>query len=93
MRIVNYSLSGREIAFDDLGPGDYFGELAAIDDGPRSANVIALAQTTVAVLGPAAFAEFLHDHPSAALKVMKRLAYYGAPGQRTNHGSQHPGRQ
>ena len=75
VRIVNYSLSGREIAFDDLGKGDYFGELAAIDDGPRSANVVAQAQTTVAMLGPVAFAEFLHDHPSVALKVMKRLTY------------------
>ena len=75
VRIVNYSLSGREIAFDDLGKGDYFGELAAIDDGPRSANVVAQAQTTVAMLGPVAFAEFLHDHPSAALKVMRRLTY------------------
>ena len=75
VRIVNYSLWGREIAFDDLGPGDYFGELAAIDDGPRSANVIAQTQATVAVLGPTAFAEFLHDHPAAALRVMKRLTY------------------
>lgn len=75
VRIVNYSLSGREIAFDDLGPGNYFGELAAIDDGPRSASLIALEETILAVLGPVAFAEFLHDHPSAALKVMRHLTY------------------
>ena len=27
VRVVNYSLSGREITFDDVGDGRYFGEL------------------------------------------------------------------
>ena len=35
VRVVNYSLSGREITFDDLEPGSHFGELAAIDGLPR----------------------------------------------------------
>ena len=42
VRVLNYSMSGREITFDEAGPGGYFGELAAIDGQPRSANVIAL---------------------------------------------------
>ena len=31
VRVVNYSLSGREITLDDLATGSHFGELAAID--------------------------------------------------------------
>lgn len=42
VRIVNYSLSGREITFDDLAEGQYFGELSALDGLPRSASVVAL---------------------------------------------------
>lgn len=75
VRVVNYSLSGREISFDDLNAGNCFGELAAIDGGPRSANVIALVPTTVAVISPRVFTEFLEEHPGAAMKVMKRLSH------------------
>jgi len=75
VRIVNYSLSGREIAFDDLMAGNYFGELAAIDGGPRSANVITLGPTTVAIVSPKAFHDFLFDHPAIGLKVMRHLSH------------------
>ncbi len=40
VRVVNYSPTGREVTLDDIGPGGYFGELAAIDGGPRSAFVM-----------------------------------------------------
>jgi CRP/FNR family cyclic AMP-dependent transcriptional regulator len=42
VRVVNYSMSGREISFDDIDSGNFFGELAAIDGAPRSANIVAL---------------------------------------------------
>lgn len=71
--VVNYSMSGREVAFDDLKEGAVFGELAAVDGEPRSANVIAVAPTTVAMMHPATFRAMLEDHPAVALKLMKRL--------------------
>ncbi|MCU0893050.1 MAG: Crp/Fnr family transcriptional regulator [Rhodospirillales bacterium] len=73
-RILNYSVTGREIAFDDLKPGDYFGELAALDNGPRSANVMAVADTLLLALPQRAFLQILEDHPRVALEVMARLA-------------------
>jgi len=39
VRVVNYSLSGREITFDDIIAGGHFGEMAAIDGEPRSATI------------------------------------------------------
>ena len=39
-RVVNYSLSDREVHFDDREGGAYFGELAALDGEPRSDNIV-----------------------------------------------------
>ncbi len=73
VRVVNYSLSGREITLDDLPLGSYFGELAAIDSEPRSASVMALTDCLVAALPQEQFLELLEKHPPIALKVMKSL--------------------
>lgn len=74
VRIVNYSLSGREVTFDDFGAGDYFGELAALDSRPRSANVVATVDTTVATLTHETFKELLREHPEVALRIMVHMA-------------------
>lgn len=74
VRVVNYSLSGREVTFDDLEAGESFGELAALDSQPRSANVVALEDTTVASLTHDAFRELLLEHPELALKILVVMA-------------------
>jgi CRP-like cAMP-binding protein len=73
-RVVNYSLSGREVTFDDLEAGSYFGEIAALDGEPRSANVVALEDTTVASLSPEGFRELVNDHPQIGWDVMHYMA-------------------
>ncbi len=73
-RVVNYSISGREISFDDIQEGSIFGELAAIDGEERSANVVAITNTIVATLSPTAFKELLANHPTVALALMNRLS-------------------
>jgi len=74
VRIVNYSLSGREVTFDDLKAGEHFGELAALDSQPRSANVLALENTTVATMSHETFRNLLLEHPEVALHIMERMA-------------------
>lgn len=73
VRIVNYSYSGREVSYDDIPAGGFFGELAAIDGKPRSATVVTLKKTIVASLSPEALREAILDHPRLALAIMKRL--------------------
>jgi len=73
IRVVIYSLSGREITLDDLSAGSYFGELAAIDGEPRSASVMALSDCMVASLAQEKFLSILENHPEIAFKVMKSL--------------------
>jgi CRP-like cAMP-binding protein len=58
-RVVNYGLTGREVSFDDIPAGGSFGELAAIDGGKRSANVVAVDAATTAVMQAATFNEVL----------------------------------
>jgi CRP-like cAMP-binding protein len=42
--------AGRTV--NEWGPGDYFGELAAIDEAPRSATVTATSDLEVLIVGP-----------------------------------------
>jgi CRP/FNR family cyclic AMP-dependent transcriptional regulator len=44
---------GRRV--NTLGPGDFFGELAAMDPGPRNATVTALSDLAVLIIGPREF--------------------------------------
>jgi CRP/FNR family cyclic AMP-dependent transcriptional regulator len=74
VRVVNYALSGREVSFDDIEAGGYFGELAAIDSAPRSANIVAINDTVTAALPAAAFLEAVTSHPKVAYVLLKRLA-------------------
>lgn len=74
VRVVNYSLSGREITLDDLGAGEHFGELAAIDGQPRSASVMALEDTVVASVTPERFLKLVEGNPVIARRVMQQLA-------------------
>ncbi|MEZ5647725.1 MAG: Crp/Fnr family transcriptional regulator [Alphaproteobacteria bacterium] len=75
VRIVNYSLSGREVTFDDVQEGEVFGELAALDGAPRSANVVALTEVVVGMMSPELFRRTLLEQPDIPLLLMTRLAY------------------
>jgi CRP-like cAMP-binding protein len=74
VRVTTYSASGRQVTFRDIGAGDYFGEVAAIDGEPRSADVIALDSTLVASLPPAAFWRLLRGEAQVAERMLLRLA-------------------
>ena len=72
-RVVFYSLSGKEVTFRDLRPGQVFGEFAAIDGKPRSASVIALEDSLVAVMPAAVFWQALREYPQVTKIILQRL--------------------
>ncbi len=74
VRIVNFSLTGREVAYAEVKGGGYFGELAAIDGEPRSANVVAHQDCLLAALSPSAFRNVLKEHPEVGVRVLEKLA-------------------
>jgi CRP/FNR family cyclic AMP-dependent transcriptional regulator len=57
-----------------LGPKGIFGEMALIEDSPRSATVVALTDITVAPIKEAQFLFLVKHMPMFALKVMRVLA-------------------
>ena len=68
---------------DEMGPGAFFGEIALIDQGPRTATVTATSPMRLIVLGPAQFRDVLSADPQMArlllYAVTKRLRAAGPP--------------
>lgn len=57
-----------------LGPGDYFGEIALIDEGIRSATVTAETELRCYGMTPWEFRPFIESHPQAAWTLLQNLA-------------------
>lgn len=73
VRVTSFSASGRQVTYRDIAAGDWFGDFAAIDGMPRSADVVALEDSVAAVMSPALFRKLLHQHPDACDRVLRRL--------------------
>src|SRR5207245_4432597 len=50
VKVVLIGEDGREVILSVMGAGEFFGEMALIDDEPRSAHVIAMEDSTLVVL-------------------------------------------
>lgn len=57
-----------------LGRGDFFGELALLDRGPRAATVRAVTDLRMYVLQDRSFAAVLNEVPALAQKLLAALA-------------------
>lgn len=74
VRVTTYSAAGRQVTFRDCVPGEFFGEVAAIDEMPRSADVLALENSLLASMRAGDFHKLLRDEPVVAERVLRRLA-------------------
>lgn len=57
-----------------VGPGDVLGEMALLDDLPRSASVVAIDDVTALLLPIWEFRSILRSHPDIALKLLAVLS-------------------
>lgn len=74
LQVVDITEDGRAIGLRMLAPGDFFGEIALINNSTRSASVVAMTEVLVAFL-PAPTALHLFSHsPSVAKQMLKHLA-------------------
>jgi CRP/FNR family cyclic AMP-dependent transcriptional regulator len=63
---------GKEIILNTEGPGEYFGEMALLDSGPRSASVITTEPSKLAIISKPDFEAFLHENPQTMLKILQQ---------------------
>jgi CRP/FNR family cyclic AMP-dependent transcriptional regulator len=73
VRVTTYSPGGRETSFRELAAGTSFGELAALDGRPRSADVVSLTPGLLASMPPAAFRDLLREEWIVNERVLVRL--------------------
>jgi CRP/FNR family cyclic AMP-dependent transcriptional regulator len=63
---------GKDLVLNVQGPGEYFGELA-LDEGPRTASVMTLEASKLAVIANEVLRAFLTSHPEAAVQLVRGL--------------------
>ena len=68
----NVSIGGKTKA--RLGPGDFFGEVALLDGGPRTATVTAMSPVRLVGITGWVFRGLLMEHPSIALRTLESVA-------------------
>lgn len=56
-----------------VGPGDFFGELALLDAGPRNATVTAKDEVSVLVLSQQEFQALLEEEPIVAVRMLPAI--------------------
>jgi CRP-like cAMP-binding protein len=66
--------SGKEVILHEMKSGDLFGELAALDGVPRSANVSALTRGEACVMPASVFKELLFSHQPVAERLFCLMA-------------------
>jgi CRP/FNR family transcriptional regulator, cyclic AMP receptor protein len=66
------TIGGKRMA--RLSQGDFFGEIALLDGGPRSATVTAKSDLRLLGLTEWVFRGLLQEHPSIAVKTLESMA-------------------
>jgi CRP/FNR family cyclic AMP-dependent transcriptional regulator len=73
VKITLRSIGGDEAIVATLGPGDFFGELALLDEAPRSATAEAMVATETLAVPRSSFQQLLDD-PSLRDQILTRVA-------------------
>lgn len=71
---VREKADGSTAVVNTFGPGDFFGELALLDNGPRTASVIATERTECLILPRENFLGVLKRDGEMAVDIMVELA-------------------
>jgi CRP-like cAMP-binding protein len=70
-KIVAQDAQGGELVINQTGPGETIGEMALLDEAPRSATVVAISDAKVLELKKDAFQKILNQRPDVALTLIR----------------------
>jgi CRP/FNR family transcriptional regulator/CRP/FNR family cyclic AMP-dependent transcriptional regulator len=74
IKVTILSDDGREIILSMLSDNDFFGEMALLDNEPRSATAIAVQETEVAVLYQKDFLSIVEKRPRVLINLLSALS-------------------
>ena len=74
LEVAKSSSLGDDSVMSSLGPGDTLGEMAVIDEFPRSATVIAAEKTRLLTLSRGNFDSLVENYPDIGNKMLKAIA-------------------
>ena len=72
-RVILRIATGKEIILGDMGPNDFVGEIAAIDNQGRAANVTVMNTSRMCVMPQSVFLDILAVSPEVSLNIMRVL--------------------
>ena len=72
-RVILRIATGKEIILGDMGPNDFVGEIAAIDNQGRAANVTVMNTSRMCVMPQSVFLDILAESPEVSLNIMRVL--------------------
>lgn len=73
LKVVTFTSSGKEVGLSVLEPVTHFGEMALIDNQPRSASVLTATKSLIGIIPKAAALKWLLEEPSISVKLMRDL--------------------
>lgn len=74
VKVTMISPEGKEIILSILGPGEFFGEMALLDDEPRSATVVATENLDLVTIWRSDFLQILAENFSITRKVLAEIS-------------------
>lgn len=74
IKVYRVAEDGRETTLAFLAPGEAFGELAILDDGPRSAIAEAMEPSLLYALGRQDFLKLLREFPDMSIRILRILS-------------------
>ncbi|HKJ26397.1 MAG TPA: cyclic nucleotide-binding domain-containing protein [Anaerolineales bacterium] len=73
VKFVGEDKDGQEVVFNQEGPGAVFGEMALIDNEPRSAGVVALTDAKLLKLSRKSFLDVMEAQPILGQEIAKNI--------------------
>ncbi len=73
VKVRTINADGKEVTLNILGKRELFGEMAVLDEAPRSTDVITLTPTEIGNMPARDFVELIHTEPLASANLLKLM--------------------